>query len=64
MGLIWGMDLTVDAAPVVDACRERGVLVNAVQGRTLRFLPPLIVSEAEITSMLATLDAAFTALGL
>ncbi len=64
MGLIWGADLAVEAAPIVDACRERGVLVNAVQGRTLRFLPPLIVTEAEIGEMLATLESALVSLGL
>ncbi len=64
MGLIWGADLAVEAAPIVDACRERGVLVNAVQGRTLRFLPPLIVTEAEIGEMLTTLESALVSLGL
>src|SRR6185295_950662 len=36
-GLLVGADLTVDAAPVVDACRERGLLVNAARPKTLRF---------------------------
>jgi len=64
LGLFWGVDLAVEAAPVIDACRERGVLINAVQGRTLRLLPPLIVSDEQLSEMLSTLDSALTALGL
>ncbi len=64
LGLIWGAELAVEGAPVVDACRERGLLINLIQGRVLRFLPPLIVSEEQIAEMFTTLDAALTALGL
>lgn len=60
-GLLVGADLTVDAAPVVDACRERGLLVNAVRPKTLRFAPPLVVSAAEVDSALQILDAALGA---
>ena len=61
-GLLVGADLSVDAAPVVDACRARGLLVNAVRPKTLRFAPPLVVTEAEVDAALQILDSALEAL--
>jgi acetylornithine/N-succinyldiaminopimelate aminotransferase len=61
LGLLVGADLSVDAAPVVDACRARGLLVNAVRPKTLRFAPPLVVSAAEVDAALQVLDAALEA---
>ncbi|MGH2453553.1 MAG: acetylornithine transaminase [bacterium] len=55
MGLLVACDLDRDAAPVVEACRERGLLVNAVQPRTLRWAPPLIVTAEEVRAALAIL---------
>jgi acetylornithine/N-succinyldiaminopimelate aminotransferase len=60
-GLLVGVDLSVDAAPVVDACRERGLLVNAVRPKTLRFAPPLVVSAGEVDKALEILDTALEA---
>ena len=57
-GLLVGADLDREAAPLVDACRARGLLVNGVQPRTLRLAPPLIVSAAEIREALAILERA------
>ncbi len=57
-GLLVGADLDREAAPVVDACRARGLLVNGVQPRTLRFAPPLVVTAAEIREALAILEQA------
>ena len=48
LGLIWGLEMTQEGAPVVAACRERGLLINCTQGNILRLLPPLIVSKEEI----------------
>jgi acetylornithine aminotransferase len=45
-----------DVAPVVDACREEGLLVlTAGAPPALRLLPPLVVSEAEVEQALAIL---------
>jgi acetylornithine aminotransferase len=53
-GLMLGLELSRDAAPVVSAMRERGVLVNATDTTVLRFVPPLIVSRDQIRE---TVDA-------
>ncbi|MGH2398918.1 MAG: acetylornithine transaminase [bacterium] len=58
LGLLVAADLAVDAADAVTACRERGLLINAVQPKTLRFAPPLIVTKAEVDQAVMILDAA------
>ena len=60
-GLMWGLELTRDAAPVVAAALERGVVVNRTAERVIRLLPPLVITEAEADEALGRLDAALGA---
>ncbi|MDR7483261.1 MAG: acetylornithine transaminase [Armatimonadota bacterium] len=60
-GLLLALELGTDAALVVDRCRAEGLLANAVQAQTLRFAPPLIVSEEEIDQALAVLERVLAA---
>ena len=62
-GLMWGLELTRDAAPVVPAALERGVIVNRTAERVIRLLPPLIITEADVDEGLGRLDAALSAVG-
>jgi len=62
-GLMWGLDLTRDATPVVGAGLERGVIVNRTADTVIRLLPPLIITEAETDEALGRLDAALGAVG-
>jgi len=55
-----GIQLNIDAAPVVDAARERGLLVNRTDEKVVRLLPPLTVEAADIDRALEILDAAFS----
>lgn len=57
LGLMAAVELSVDAAPVVDACRDRGLLVNAVKPNTLRLVPPLIITPADVDEASEILDA-------
>jgi len=61
LGLMVAADLNIDAAQVVTACRDRGLLVNAVQPKTLRFAPPLIVTKADVDQAVDILDGALAA---
>ena len=47
-GLILGLQLDVDPTPIVTAARERGLLIITCGTNTLRFVPPLIITEVEI----------------
>ncbi|MDJ0780789.1 MAG: aspartate aminotransferase family protein [Desulfosarcinaceae bacterium] len=60
MGLLLALELDRPAAPVVDACLERGFLINCVQERRLRFVPPLTITRGEIDDLVACLDEIFT----
>jgi acetylornithine/succinyldiaminopimelate/putrescine aminotransferase len=55
-GLIVGMELTVPGAEIVKKCMERGLLINCIGRTVLRFLPPLIVTEAETDEMVNILS--------
>jgi predicted acetylornithine/succinylornithine family transaminase len=62
-GLMWGLDLTIDAAPVVQEAAARGVIVNRTSETVVRLLPPLIITTAEIDTALDRLDQALGAVG-
>ncbi len=57
-GLMRGLELTVDAAPVVEAALKAGLLVNRTAERVVRMLPPLTVTAAEIEEAAGILDGA------
>ncbi|KAI4123107.1 MAG: hypothetical protein LQ338_005434 [Usnochroma carphineum] len=57
-GLILGLQLAVDPTPIVTAARERGLLIITCGKNTLRFVPPLIVSEEEIEEGFGILERA------
>ncbi len=54
-GLLLGAELDRPAGPVVDACRERGLLVLTAGETILRLTPPLTVSDEELATALDTL---------
>jgi len=57
-GLMRGLELAVDAAPVVEAALKSGLLVNRTAERVVRMLPPLTVTAAEIEEATRILDGA------
>lgn len=56
MGLLIGVELSVDGKQIVDGCQEKGLLINCVGGNVLRFIPPLIVSSTEVKQAVSILD--------
>ena len=58
-GLMLGIQLDFPGSHLVNDCLERGFLVNCTMDTVLRFLPPLIVKEAEVDLLVATLDELF-----
>jgi predicted acetylornithine/succinylornithine family transaminase len=59
-GLLIGVELARPAGPVVDACREAGVLLLTAGERVLRLTPPLIAGEAECARAIEAIDGALT----
>ncbi len=56
-GLLLGLELAVEAKPLVQAAQEQGYLINAVQKKVLRFAPPFVITEDEIGAFLGVLDS-------
>jgi predicted acetylornithine/succinylornithine family transaminase len=47
-GLMWGLELTEAAGPVVQRALEAGLVLTTAGERVIRMLPPLVITEAEI----------------
>ena len=55
-GMIWGLELRVEAAPLVGRGYERGLIMTTAGDRVLRLLPPLVVSREEIDQAVDIID--------
>ncbi len=56
LGLLLGLKLGIEGSRVVEACMQRGFLINCVQGDILRFAPPLIIEKGDIDALVECLD--------
>src|SRR6056297_1782275 len=59
IGLMLGMSLSVEGLPIVNACLEKGFLINCPQEKVLRFVPPLIITKNKIDALIECLDEIF-----
>jgi len=59
LGLMLGLLLDRDGTDIVNACMEKGFLINCVQGKVLRFVPPLIIRKEKIDLLINCLDEIF-----
>ncbi len=53
-GLMVGVELNIEAAPIINAAYDQGLLLVNAGPNVLRFVPPLIISEAEIRQAVET----------
>ncbi len=60
-GLLIGAELDRPVGPVVDACREQGLLVLSAGPDVLRLTPPLVVDAAQVAEALAILKGVLAA---
>jgi len=60
LGLLLGIKLKVDGRPLVTQCMQKGFLINCIQDKILRFIPPLIISTEEIDQLVECLDQVLT----
>ena len=58
-GLMLGIELSIDGAPFVQQALLRGLLINCTHDFTLRFLPPFIVTRAQVRQFLRMLEHLF-----
>jgi len=55
-GLMLACAMAIEGADIVKSCQEKGLLINCTGGKTLRFVPPLIVDEKDIDAAISILD--------
>ncbi|HTT33561.1 MAG TPA: aspartate aminotransferase family protein [Methylomirabilota bacterium] len=55
-GLMIGVELSVEGAPSVTEAMQRGLLINCTHDFTLRFLPPFIITRAQVGEFLKLLE--------
>ncbi len=48
LGLMIGLELSIEGEPVVQACLERGLLVNCTHNTVIRLLPAMNLSEQQL----------------
>lgn len=58
-GLLIGAEMTVPAGPVIDALLAEGVVTTSGGADTVRFLPPLVIEEAQVDEVIARARKAF-----
>ncbi|MDI6889933.1 MAG: acetylornithine transaminase [Thermodesulfovibrionales bacterium] len=59
LGLLLGMELTIECEAIVKTCLEMGVLINCTAEKVLRFMPPLIVQKKDIDHLINILEKVF-----
>ena len=55
-GLLLGMELDLDCAPVIRGCMEEGLLVAGAGANVLRMAPPLTIGEEDVAEALSVLE--------
>ncbi|HTN71568.1 MAG TPA: aminotransferase class III-fold pyridoxal phosphate-dependent enzyme, partial [Methylomirabilota bacterium] len=56
-GLLLGLELEIEGAKIVDQCMAEGLLINCTASKVLRFVPPLTITEKEITRGLGIVES-------
>ena len=59
LGLLLAIKLKFNAEFLVPLCLDRGFLVNCIQEKILRFIPPLIIQKEDIDALISCLDELF-----
>ncbi|MES3035004.1 MAG: acetylornithine transaminase [Gemmatimonadota bacterium] len=58
VGFMWGVDVTEPASAVIERARGQGLLIISAGDHTLRILPPLVATRADLERAVAMLDRA------
>lgn len=63
LGLMLAMEMAGETRETASRCLANGLVINSTAGNVLRFLPPLVVTEAEIERGIAILSDSLPAEG-
>jgi predicted acetylornithine/succinylornithine family transaminase len=57
LGLMIGIELTVEGKAVFEGCLQNGLIINCTQGNILRFMPALTVTKKQADKAIHILDS-------
>ena len=57
MGLMIGIELTIEGSEIPSRCMQEGLLINCTAGNVIRFLPALNITSAQIDKGIEILDS-------
>jgi len=60
LGLMIGIELTIDGTDIPDRCMEKGLLINCTAGNVIRFLPALNITREEADAGFDIIDRVFS----
>jgi len=63
-GLMVGCEFDADISFMTSAALEKGLLLNVVKGKVIRFVPPLVITVKEIDQAINTIDVILKEKGL
>jgi predicted acetylornithine/succinylornithine family transaminase len=55
-GLMLAAQLNIESGDIVNECLQRGLLIISAGGKTLRFVPPLIITTGDVDQAIGVLD--------
>ena len=58
LGLMIGVELTIECKPIIEECLKHGLIINCTQGNVLRIMPALNVTKKQINRALHILEKA------
>ncbi|GHT48114.1 hypothetical protein AGMMS49936_10230 [Endomicrobiia bacterium] len=58
VGLMLGVELTLNAQKIVGYCLDKGLVINCTHDTVIRILPALIITKKDIDSAIKILDEA------
>jgi len=58
VGLILGIDLTINGKDIVNYCLEKRLIINCTHDTVLRLLPPLIITKRDVDCAMKILEEA------
>jgi len=57
MGLILGMELSIEVKPIINQCINNGMLIVGAGTHVLRFVPPFTITEHEVDEAIAIIKS-------
>ena len=55
-GLMLAAQLNIESGDIVNECLQKGLLINSAGSKTLRFVPPLIITTQDVDQAIKVLD--------